>query len=94
VKSDDAISSAPRLPPRQDHPADTALTRRERAGFFKLLTRGFTTKKGGHGFGLHSSALAARALSGGLPGRSQGAGRGAILTVKIPLAPGTMKGSV
>jgi hypothetical protein len=41
VPSDDAISSAARVPPRDDHPADTALRRREQAGFGELFTRGF-----------------------------------------------------
>jgi signal transduction histidine kinase len=59
----------------------------------RVFARGFTTKKNGHGFGLHSSALAARDLGGSLTAQSEGPGRGAIFTVKIPLAPGARKES-
>jgi PAS domain S-box-containing protein len=59
----------------------------------RVFARGFTTKKNGHGFGLHSSALAARDLGGSLTAHSEGPGRGAIFTVKIPLAPGARKES-
>jgi sensor histidine kinase regulating citrate/malate metabolism len=97
------------VPPLADHPADAVLTPRELAEFIehapiglgvpaqnlaRMFTRGLATRKGGHGFGLHSSALAARDPGGSLTVPSQGAGRGAIFTVRIPLAPGTMKESV
>src|SRR5260221_10432409 len=32
----------------------------------RIFAHGFTTKKDGHGFGLHSGALAAKELSGGV----------------------------
>jgi len=32
----------------------------------RIFTHGFTTKEDGHGFGLHSSALAAKAMGGSL----------------------------
>ncbi|MDP1975016.1 MAG: ATP-binding protein, partial [Alphaproteobacteria bacterium] len=38
----------------------------------KIFTFGFTTKKDGHGFGLHSSVLAARELGGDLIAKSKG----------------------
>jgi PAS domain S-box-containing protein len=57
----------------------------------RIFTRGFTTKKSGHGFGLHSSALVARDLGGSLTVKSEGRGQGATFTVKIPLAPGINK---
>ncbi|HEY3864449.1 MAG TPA: PAS domain-containing sensor histidine kinase [Verrucomicrobiae bacterium] len=60
----------------------------------RIFARGFTTKKLGHGFGLHSSALAARDLGGSLTAQSGGPDRGAIFTVKIPQAPRTMPPSV
>jgi PAS domain S-box-containing protein len=60
----------------------------------RIFARGFTTKKGGHGFGLHSSARAARDLGGSITVQSEGRDRGAIFTVKIPLAPRTMAESV
>jgi C4-dicarboxylate-specific signal transduction histidine kinase len=42
-----------------------------------IFTHGFTTKKQGHGFGLHSSANAARELEGSLSVASAGSGQGA-----------------
>jgi signal transduction histidine kinase len=51
---------------------------------------GFTTKPQGHGFGLHSAAVAAQQLGGTIAARSDGQGLGASFCVKIPLrlAPG------
>jgi two-component system sensor kinase FixL len=60
----------------------------------RIFARGFTTKRNGHGFGLHSSALAARDLGGSLTVHSEGANRGAIFTVKIPQTPRTMTESM
>jgi len=57
----------------------------------RIFDRGFTTKKDGHGFGLHSSALAARELGGSIEAQSEGPGRGARFTVIIPLAQGIRK---
>jgi PAS domain S-box-containing protein len=51
----------------------------------KIFQHGFTTKKEGHGFGLHSSALAARSMGGSLAAFSEGAGRGARFRVELPL---------
>jgi NO-binding membrane sensor protein with MHYT domain len=51
----------------------------------RLFAHGFTTRKSGHGFGLHSSALAARALGGTLSGTSRGAGFGATFTLLLPV---------
>ncbi len=48
---------------------------------------GYTTKEGGHGFGLHNSANIARALGGSLKVRSDGPGRGAVFTLALPVAP-------
>jgi C4-dicarboxylate-specific signal transduction histidine kinase len=54
----------------------------------ELLTRifqyGFTTRDEGHGFGLHSSALAAQELGGTLTAHSEGPGRGATFTLELP----------
>jgi PAS domain S-box-containing protein len=50
----------------------------------KIFTHGFTTRPNGHGFGLHSSALAAKALGGTLTAHSDGPGRGARFTLRIP----------
>ena len=54
----------------------------------ELLTRifqfGFTTRDEGHGFGLHSSAIAAQELGGSLTAHSDGPGRGATFTLELP----------
>jgi len=50
----------------------------------KIFRHGFTTKPGGHGFGLHASANAARELGGRLRADSAGPGRGATFTLEIP----------
>ena len=52
-----------------------------------LFTHGFTTKPDGHGFGLHSAALAARELGGSLSAHSDGPGLGAAFTLELPLRP-------
>ncbi|HYI02195.1 trifunctional serine/threonine-protein kinase/ATP-binding protein/sensor histidine kinase [Hyalangium sp.] len=51
----------------------------------KLFVHGFTTRKEGHGFGLHSSALAAQMLGGRLTLESEGPGKGAVATLELPL---------
>jgi predicted ATPase/GAF domain-containing protein len=51
----------------------------------KLFSHGYTTRKDGHGFGLHSSALAAALLGGTLTLRSEGLGKGATATLELPL---------
>ena len=49
-----------------------------------VFTHGFTTKADGHGFGLHSCALAAQKLGGSLSVHSDGVGCGAIFTLRLP----------
>jgi two-component system, NtrC family, sensor kinase len=51
----------------------------------RIFAHGFTTKPDGHGFGLHSSALAAQDLGGALGVESGGPGRGAVFTLDLPL---------
>ena len=51
----------------------------------KLFTHGFTTREKGHGFGLHSCALAAQVLGGRLLLESEGPGKGATATLELPL---------
>lgn len=51
----------------------------------RIFGFGFTTKKNGHGFGLHSSVLAAKEMGGTLEAVSPGAGQGATFTLAIPL---------
>ena len=51
----------------------------------KIYTLGFTTKKSGHGFGMHSSSLAAKELQGDLTGTSNGIDQGAAFTLTLPV---------
>jgi C4-dicarboxylate-specific signal transduction histidine kinase len=51
----------------------------------RIFSHGFTTKKDGHGFGLHSGALAAKQLGGSLTAESGGTHAGATLTLELPL---------
>ena len=50
----------------------------------KIFNHGFTTKKDGHGFGLHSGANAAKEMNGNLVARSKGPGQGAEFTLELP----------
>jgi len=52
-----------------------------------LFRHGFTTKTGGHGFGLHSCALAAKNMQGVLTASSQGRGKGCTFTLQLPASP-------
>jgi PAS domain S-box-containing protein len=51
----------------------------------RIFSHGFTTRKEGHGFGLHSCALAAKELGGSLQAESAGPGHGATFTLTLPL---------
>ena len=53
----------------------------------RIFNHGFTTRKEGHGFGLHSGALAVQEMGGSLEVWSAGLGRGATFTVELPLQP-------
>lgn len=53
----------------------------------RIFVHGFTTKKDGHGFGLHSGALSAKALGGSLSVTSEGTDKGATFTLELPLKP-------
>lgn len=50
----------------------------------KMFSHGFTTKKTGHGYGLHTSALAANEMGGSIRAESEGAGKGAKITLELP----------
>jgi PAS domain S-box-containing protein len=52
----------------------------------RIFAHGFTTRAQGHGFGLHSSALAAREMRGTLAAASDGPGTGASFTLQLPVA--------
>jgi len=51
----------------------------------RIFAHGFTTRKEGHGFGLHSCALAAVEMNGHLSAHSDGPGTGALFTLHLPL---------
>lgn len=54
----------------------------------RIFQHGFTTKANGHGFGLHSGALAAKEMGGALYAASDGPGRGATFILELPTAKG------
>lgn len=51
----------------------------------RIFSHGFTTRKGGHGFGLHSGANAAREMGGFLSAASDGPGQGSVFTLELPV---------
>jgi PAS domain S-box-containing protein len=51
----------------------------------RIFSHGFTTRADGHGFGLHSSAIAAKEMGGTLQAQSGGPGQGAAFTLTLPL---------
>ena len=53
----------------------------------KIFSHGFTTRAHGHGFGLHTSALAAQQMGGRLTAHSDGPGHGASFILELPLTP-------
>jgi PAS domain S-box-containing protein len=52
----------------------------------RIFNHGFTTRKNGHGFGLHSGANAAKEMGGTLSASSEGLGKGAVFTLELPTA--------
>lgn len=57
----------------------------------RIFQHGFTTRKDGHGFGLHSAVIAAREMGGALTVQSAGPGCGALFALELPVgaaAPG------
>jgi signal transduction histidine kinase len=53
----------------------------------RLFAHGYTTRKNGHGFGLHSCALAAKEMAGTITASSDGLGKGATFTLELPAHP-------
>jgi len=51
----------------------------------RVFAHGFTTRKSGHGFGLHSCALAAQEMGGTLNAHSPGRGLGASFVLEVPV---------
>ncbi|HEY3916010.1 MAG TPA: PAS domain S-box protein [Verrucomicrobiae bacterium] len=60
----------------------------------RIFNHGFTTRQEGHGFGLHSGALAAKELGGSLTASSEGPGCGAVFTLELPCQPPSDKGTI
>jgi PAS domain S-box-containing protein len=58
-----------------------------RENLTRIFNHGFTTRKDGHGYGLHSGALTAKELGGALTVQSEGPGLGAAFTLELPLQP-------
>lgn len=56
--------------------------------FSRIFEHGFTTRQQGHGFGLHSAALAAKQLGGTLTSSSEGLGKGATFVLELRLTTG------
>ena len=50
----------------------------------RIFQHGFTTKKNGHGFGLHSSSNMANQMGGVLSAKSEGTNQGAEFILKLP----------
>jgi signal transduction histidine kinase len=53
----------------------------------KIFSFGFTTKKTGHGFGMHTSANFTTEVGGKLVAESLGVNQGATMTLILPVAP-------
>jgi len=53
----------------------------------RIFNHGFTTRKEGHGFGLHNSVLAAMEMGGSLKVHSDGVNQGATFTLELPYKP-------
>ncbi|UUZ65610.1 response regulator [Polaromonas sp. P1-6] len=51
----------------------------------RIFAHGFTTRKNGNGFGLHSCALAADEMGGTLTAHSDGPGKGATFALELPI---------
>ena len=52
----------------------------------RMFSHGFTTRKDGHGFGLHSGTITAKELGGSLTAHSEGLGHGATFVLELPAA--------
>ncbi len=52
----------------------------------EIFVFGFSTRKEGHGFGLHNSANLVKGMGGTLTGESRGKGKGAIFRLRLPIS--------
>jgi signal transduction histidine kinase len=53
-----------------------------------IFSYGFTTRRGGHGLGLHSCLQLAAEMGGNLTAHSDGRGKGSSFTLSLPVPPG------
>ena len=60
----------------------------------RIFGHGFTTRPDGHGFGLHSCALAASEMGGTLRVHSDGRGHGAVFTLELPIPDAQQGGAI
>ena len=51
----------------------------------RIFSHGFTTRRGGHGFGLHGAAISTKEMGGSLSATSDGPGMGATFTLELPI---------
>ena len=51
----------------------------------RIFAHGFSTRKNGNGFGLHSCVLAAQEMGGTLSAHSPGRGEGATFVLEVPV---------
>ncbi len=56
----------------------------EKNNLIKIFSYGYTTKKSGHGFGLHASALSAQEMGGKLTAESEGTNKGTTFSLILP----------
>ncbi|MGE5342009.1 MAG: ATP-binding protein [Candidatus Omnitrophota bacterium] len=56
----------------------------EKENLDKIFNLGFTTRKNGHGYGLHSAAISAKEMGGSLNVHSDGPGKGALFILELP----------
>jgi C4-dicarboxylate-specific signal transduction histidine kinase len=54
-----------------------------------IFQQGFTTRKGGHGFGLHAAANGVQEMHGSLTAHSDGLGKGASFILELPASQST-----
>lgn len=58
----------------------------DKDSLIEIFQHGFTTKKNGHGFGLHSCANLLAEMGGNIKARSEGKNKGALFIIKLPLS--------
>jgi signal transduction histidine kinase len=62
-----------------------------RENLTRIFGQQFSTRKNGHGIGLHSSSLAAKDMGAILSAHSDGPGRGATFSLEMPVSAGSAR---